>query len=183
MKLIHRINNKISIDKENEIIINSKSKVKHNKIIIKGKKNKIIIDEGANLRGVIIDVRGENCYLYIGKNTIIGQESYITVKEQNKKVIIGKNCMFSRNVKIMGSDGHDILSKNERINFAKDIIIGDKVWLADNVTILKGVEIGNGSVVAINSTVTKKVNEKTIVAGNPAKEIKKEITWSTELNY
>ncbi len=62
-------------------------------------------------------------------------------------------------------------------------MIEDKVWLADNVTVLKGVTIGKGSVVAINSTVTKDVVVQSIVAGNPAKEIKKDISWRKELIY
>ncbi len=183
MKIKYYISNKISLDKGNEITINPNTKIKKNKIVVKGKNNKLFIDEGANLRGVIIDIRGENCVVHIGKNTIIGQDSYITVKERGKKVIIGEECMFSRNVKIMGSDGHDILSQGEKINYAKDIIIEDRVWLADNVTVLKGVRIGEGSVVAINSTVTKKVENKSIVGGNPAKEIKKDISWRKELIY
>ncbi len=183
MKIKDYINNKISIEKENVVEIHKSSKVKKNKIVIKGKNNRVIIGENANLRGVIIDIRGENCLLHIGKNTIIGQDSYITIKEKGKKVIIGQECMLSRNVKIMSSDGHDILSQGKKINYAKDIIIEDKVWLADNVTVLKGVTIGKGSVVAINSTVTKDVIVQSIVAGNPAKEIKKDISWRKELIY
>lgn len=47
----------------------------------------------------------------------------------------------------MTSDGHDIVSDNMRINPAKSIKLEDKVWIADNVTILKGVNIGSHSVV------------------------------------
>ncbi|MBJ6958659.1 acyltransferase, partial [Vibrio cholerae] len=75
-------------------------------------------------------------------------------RESDTTLIIGSECMFSRNVKLMTSDGHDILRDGKRINPAKSIYIGSHVWLADNVTILKGVSIGSGSIVGINSTVT-----------------------------
>ncbi|WP_254789998.1 acyltransferase, partial [Vibrio cholerae] len=92
-------------------------------------------------------------------------------------------CMFSRNVKLMTSDGHDILRDGKRINPAKSIYIGSHVWLADNVTILKGVDIGSGSIIGINSTVTKSIGQYCIAAGNPARKIKDNISWNTTLSY
>lgn len=91
--------------------------------------------------------------------------------------------MFSRNVKIMTSDGHNIVRKNERINQARNIAIGNHVWLADNVTILKGVHIGNDSMVGINSTLTKSIETNVIAVGNPAKVIQNNINWEEKLTY
>jgi virginiamycin A acetyltransferase len=54
-----------------------------------------------------------------------------------------------------------------------DVIIGNDVWIGINVTILSGVTIGDGAIVAANSIVTKNVLPYTIVAGNPAKVLKK----------
>lgn len=51
--------------------------------------------------------------------------------------------------------------------------IGNDVWIGANVTVLSGINIGDGAVIAAGSIVTKDVNPYTIVAGNPAKEIKK----------
>lgn len=91
--------------------------------------------------------------------------------------------MFSRNVKLMTSDGHDILRDGKRINPAKSIYIGSHVWLADNVTILKGVSIGSGSIVGINSTVTHSFSDNSAAAGNPARVIADSITWQEELTF
>lgn len=52
------------------------------------------------------------------------------------------------------------------------VYIGDKVWIGFNVIILKGVDIGEGAVVAAGSVVTKNVPEWTLVGGNPAKVIR-----------
>jgi len=52
------------------------------------------------------------------------------------------------------------------------------VWLADNVTILKGVEVAEGSIVGINSTLTKSISSNVIAVGNPAKVVKDGVNWS-----
>ena len=54
-----------------------------------------------------------------------------------------------------------------------DVTIGNDVWIATNATIMSGVRIGDGAVIAANSVVTKDVPPYTIVAGNPAKQIRK----------
>ena len=55
----------------------------------------------------------------------------------------------------------------------KEVKIGNNVWIGERSMILKGVEIGDGAVVAGASVVTKSVPANTVVAGNPAKIIKK----------
>ena len=52
------------------------------------------------------------------------------------------------------------------------VVIGNNVWMGDKVTILPGVTIGNGSVIAANSVVTKDIPSFSVAAGNPAKIIK-----------
>ncbi|MGZ5209183.1 MAG: acyltransferase, partial [Sulfuricurvum sp.] len=90
---------------------------------------------------------------------------------------IGNNCMLSRNINILTSDGHPIYQNEQRINLAQSILIGNRVWLSDDVTILKGVTIGEGSIVGIHSLVTKSVPVHSISVGVPAKVVKSEIDW------
>jgi len=108
---------------------------------------------------------------------MIGNGCYLSTKEHNTSLIIWNGCGLSRNVKIMTSDGHPIYKNRQRINFSKDIKIENNVWIADNVTILKGTIVGSGSVVGINSTVTKNIEAHSIVVGNPAKVVKRDIVW------
>lgn len=90
-----------------------------------------------------------------------------------KNIQIGNDVVISAGVTIRDSDNHSINGKK----FTKPVIIGDHVWIGINATILKGVKIGNGSVVAAGAVVNKDVAENTLVGGIPAKEIKKNIFW------
>lgn len=183
MSILNYILNKIRMDKNNKLIIDKTSSLKGCSIRIRGENNFIEFKKNVIIRNAKIEIRGENCNLIVGKETSIGENTYISVRENETKIIIGENCMFSRNSKIMTSDGHDILVDGKRINYAKDIIIGNNVWITDNVTILKGVKIGDGAVLAINSTVTKDVPSNSIVAGNPARIIKEGIEWRETLTF
>lgn len=59
-----------------------------------------------------------------------------------------------------------------KTGFAKPIIIGNNVWIGGHSVIIGGVEIGDNSIIASGSVVTKDVPENTIFAGNPAKKLK-----------
>jgi len=106
---------------------------------------------------------------------------------ENEKLKIGKFCSISYNVIIFVGGSHrvDWISTYPFSVFfdeaahipghpqAKgDIIIGNDVWIGEGSTILSGVKIGNGAVVASKSVVTKDVAPYTIVAGNPARPVK-----------
>jgi len=173
---MQKIRNKIKIKGSCSLFISPSAKVISCNISIRGENNMLTIEEGVNLRKCHIEIFGDNCSIVIGKNSIIGHDCYLSAKE-GKSLSIGEECMLSRNVKLMTSDGHFIWENNKIINLGKNIFIKNNVWLADNVTILKGVEIGEKSVVGINSTVTKEIPAHSIVAGNPAKIIKKDIDY------
>lgn len=178
-----RIRNKIRVQSGNTISVGEKTRIRETSISIKGKNNRLVIKRGVKIRKATIEINGINCLIEIGENTLIGHNSYLSARERGIKLIIGQDCGLSRNVKLMTSDGHDIMHSEERINPAKDIRIMDHVWLADGVIILKGVTIGTGSIVGINSVLTKSIGENVIAAGNPAKIIKDEIHYRSELTY
>jgi acetyltransferase-like isoleucine patch superfamily enzyme len=110
----------------------------------------------------------EGGYLEIGSNSRING-CHISCSE---KVVIGQNVRISQYVLIMDNDFHQV-----KDHFAdgvkKPIIIEDDVWIAAKATILKGVRIGKGAVVAAGAVVTKDVAPYTLVAGIPARSIRK----------
>lgn len=117
--------------------------------------------------GFKLSVSGD---LTIGNNTYLMARSSIICR---KETVIGKNCAISWDTTIMDSDLHSINKKNAH----QRVCIGDRVWIGANAKILKGVKIGDGAIIAANSLVTKNVSTKTLVAGNPARVIRKNVDW------
>jgi len=129
------------------------------------------------------------CYIAIApeRTLRIGAESRIShgvVINTWCGLTIGKNVIIGHQVTIMDYDGHPIFlseqdpQRNDTYGGkAKEIIIEDNVWIGFRATILKGVCIGSGSIVAANACVTTDVPPNSIVAGNPAKIIKENISW------
>lgn len=95
------------------------------------------------------------------------------------KIHIGKNVAISENVTIRDSDNHTIIRKNslKHHTTSAPIKICDHVWIGMNVTILKGVTIGEGAIIAAGSLVNKDVPAYTLAGGCPAKVIESNITW------
>lgn len=89
---------------------------------------------------------------------------------------IGNNVAIAENVTIRDDDSHTLLY--DGYVQGKPIEILDNVWIGMNLTILKGVTIGEGLIVVAGSIVTKNVRPNTLVAGAPAKVIKENISWS-----
>jgi len=112
----------------------------------------------------------EEAILAIGNGTRINGASI----HATNKIIIGENCLIAANVTIMDSDGHGVnLDERDKHNTKTlPIIIGNNVWIGINSVILKGISIGNNSVIAAGSVVTKTVPPNTLVGGNPARVIK-----------
>ena len=93
-----------------------------------------------------------------------------------KEVTIGNGVRIGRNVSIRDWNGPHVVINDTYINHAP-VHIGNHVWLCSGCTIMPGVTIGEGSVVAANATVTKNVPPKSFVAGSPAKIVKDNIEW------
>lgn len=91
-----------------------------------------------------------------------------------ESITIGHGVAISSGVTIRDSDNHAI---NDNAVVTAPIVIEDKVWIGLNATILKGVRIGQGSVVAAGAVVTSDVPENTLVGGVPAKILKRDIVW------
>ncbi len=111
----------------------------------------------------------------IGDNSSIGYGTSISVA---KEVTIGKDTLISVNCLIMDSDDHPINPSKRLLKQQVDpeninpVIIGNNVWIGACTAILKGVTIGNNSIVGTHSVVTQNIPANCICAGVPAKIIK-----------
>ncbi len=110
-----------------------------------------------------------NCAVYsesqIGEKTILGYGGIGVVI--HKRVVIGSNCIIGSNVTIGGKSGSENVP-----------IIGNDVFIATGAKILGDLKIGNNCVIGANSVVVRDVPDNCVVAGIPAKIIKKDINMS-----
>lgn len=159
----------------NSIDIGENSRLKYTQITIMGDNNHIIAEDGSKLDGPCKITLEGNSTLYIGRNSGIRGVSFVA-KDAN--ITVGRNCMFSYDVIVRNNDSHKVLDQDGNVtNMAQDIVIGDHVWLCERSTILKGVTIGNNSVIAYGAIVTKDCPPNSIMAGNPARVVKQDINW------
>lgn len=147
-------------------------------ITITGDNNSIVIGANVKLRQANIIIRGTGCIVTIGDRTTFGGIRIINAGELNN-ITIGTDCLFSDHIELWASDTHPIFNEHgELINFEKPISIGNNVWVGSRVIILKGVSIGDGSVIGMGSIVTKDVPKDVVSAGSPNKTIKEKIKWN-----
>lgn len=199
-KIIKGKNNKIKIDKaatlyscifdvignNNEIEIKASSILNNVTFFIRGDNNKIKLGRKVKFsRGGMIWIEDYDCKAIIGEDSTF-EDVHIAVTEPKSKITIGKDCMFAYDIDLRTGDSHSIIdcATNKRLNYAQNIIIGNHVWIASHVSILKGVRISDNSIVATRSVVTKSFYDKNIVIGGvPAKEIKNNINWDRKRTY
>ena len=114
----------------------------------------------------------EGSILIIGKNCLINNNTKI---ETFSRISIGDNTIISEEVFIRDSNNHKIKQSGYKIS--EPITIGNNVWIGMRATILPGVTIGDGSIIAAGAIVTKDVPPRTLVGGCPARVIKENVLW------
>ncbi len=112
-----------------------------------------------------------------------GYMNYDCVIDVFSSVSIGHGVVISERVVIRDSDNHTICEAGSEVenlskSIAAPIAIEDHVWIGMNALILKGVTIGEGSIIAAGSVVNKDVPPHCLVGGVPAKVIKTGVSWS-----
>lgn len=88
------------------------------------------------------------------------------------EIVLGDGCMLANGAYITDSDWHGLYDRINRAPEPTPVVLGDNVWIGDHATVLKGVRIGDNSVVAARSVVTSDVPDNVVVAGNPARVVK-----------
>ena len=105
----------------------------------------------------------------IGRAVLFSPGSRVSASDE---IVIGDGTMLANGVYITDSDWHTIYDRTQRAPEPTPVHIGRNVWLGDHATVLKGVSIGENSVVAARAVVTRDVPANVIVAGNPAKVVR-----------
>ena len=175
-------------------------------IAITGNHNRIEIDSGCDFRNVhfnfnhvdhaiiqigpncqlhnlIVEIsRGTNQFLKIGSKTTIGSMRLMIPNQTG--CIIGEDCMFSSDILIWTGDGHSLLNQDEEclLNQQKYTVqIGNHCWVGWGCALTKNAILPNNTIVGMHSVVSRKfIQENTVIAGNPAKVIKTDVSWNRQ---
>ena len=114
-------------------------------------------------------------YADFGKNISVGEGVFINACchfQDHGGVTIGDGCQIGHNV-VFATLNHELQPERRGVTRPAPIVLGKKVWVGSNATILQGVTIGDNAVVAAGAVVTKDVPANTIVGGVPARVIKR----------
>ena len=166
------------LDKGSKIEIDKLFHVNKNNIVSNKRSSLIRLDKEA-----LLHIKGVASIFY-DADIIVFEKAKLTIGNSfinsnckircHKRITIGDGCAISHDFSVMDSDAHALFGdKNE-----KEVIIGDNVWIGTRVTVLSGVSIGNGAVIAAGSLVNEDVPEKCLVAGVPARVIREDVEWS-----
>jgi len=155
--------------------------VKDCQIEIIGDNHILVVKENVVLTQSILWFEDHNCTISIGAGTTMQRNGHIAVTEPFRKIMIGNDCMFSFSVDIRNGDSHTIYNKadNTRVNWAKDIQIGNHVWLGAYSQVIGGADIGQDSIIGIRSLVNKKIPNSSIAVGIPARAVKSGFSWDS----
>ncbi|MCH6266405.1 sugar O-acetyltransferase [Neobacillus citreus] len=113
-------------------------------------------------------------YTDCGKNITVGKNVFINSGcrfQDQGGITIGDGVLIGHNV-VLATLNHDIDPKKRSTLQPAPIVIGNNVWVGANATVVPGVTIGDGTIIAAGAVVTKDVPENVIVGGVPAKKIK-----------
>ncbi|MGQ8632311.1 acyltransferase [Agrobacterium sp. DKPNP3] len=118
----------------------------------------------------------------VGSHSSFNSTCQVNAHEKST-ILIGVGCLFGQENFISSSDMHSIVDivTGRRINPAKDITLGDRVWVAKSCHILKGASIGSGSILGAGSVLTGKVPDNCLAVGSPARAVREGVTWDHRL--
>lgn len=173
---------KISVIGDNNVIIIGRAThITRTRITLKG--SNLRLELGANCiyyKGIIW-IEDKDGQIIIGEGTSI-QGAMLKATEMKATIRIGRDCIIGDDVEIRTGDLHSIIDMqtNKRINYDENIDIGDHVWIGAHVRVLKGVTIGEHSIVGTDAVVTRSIPSYCMAAGVPARIIRENVSWVTQ---
>ena len=186
----------------NRVYVNpNKSALMNSEIVFQGTGNVLFVEDGTKIDKSRIFFQSSNCVVYLSRSSDI---LYLSLAVgQNSTVFIGRNCYFNGSINILATEWQNIIlgcgsafsfgiwirtadahliydiKSGKRINHSRSILIGDHVWVGQDSLILKGTQIGSGSIIGGDSTISgKRIPSNTLFAGSPAKLIRNGVLWT-----
>ena len=153
--------------------------------------SKIFIDKNCRFSGsnFVLYNHSRSSEIIINENSTF-ENNVDFHSNSGKKIIIGRDCMFSHDILLQAGDGHaifDVRTQQNINSIYKEsdlrknlLVIGEHVWVSAKALILHGTNIGNGSIIGAGSVVKGAFPNNCAVAGNPAQKIKDDVSWSRD---
>jgi tetrahydrodipicolinate N-acetyltransferase len=133
-----------------------------------------------SIYGTVNICRGTRIYVNDGGHLELGNRSYIndcSVVTCFESIKIGAHCSISWNTNILDTNIHELGVQGVARPRSERVSIGDHVWIGTGAIVLPGVTIGDGAVVAAGSVVKSDVPASVVVAGNPARIVREDVSW------
>ncbi len=139
---------------------------------------RIDVEDGCVLGAAYVYALAPGAAIHIGGGTAFNGITHVTAHEP-ATIRVGRGCLFGPDCSLTSSDVHRIfdLKKGTRLNPAGDIVLGDRVWLAARAVVFRNSVIGHDSVVGWASVVKGRFPANVVLAGSPAKVVRKGIRW------
>lgn len=185
------IGKNVKFPKDKSLVIQSDSNVQigdnvnlNGCSIILSQGSEIRIQNKCSLGGVrlFLNIDGK---LDIGEGSTFG--SGIIRSGRNQSMVIGRDCMFSWDIVLLGHDGHMIFDldthtcTNNTLGVRKDgIVVGDHVWVGGEVVILPNSHIGKGSICGYRAVIKGTFPNNCMIGGIPGRILKKDVAWMRE---
>lgn len=170
----------LKLRQENNKKTEAYSRITINTLSYKDRMAKAIVKEFGDNANIIPPFTCDyGCNVKVGDNTVINHSGvFLDTNEIN----IGKHALIGPKSGLYGAiHPFDVEARNEGIEKAKTINIGDGAWLGGKVTVVPGVSIGKHSVIGAGAVVTKDIPDDVVAVGNPCRVIRK-ITEDDKIN-
>ena len=142
-------------------------------------RGRILLGDHVRLSGksslLFLNRPGDLPELDIGNDTFVGHDCTFSIAQ---RVSIGRRCLIAGGVRVSDHDGHPLEADRRYAGEPPDresirpVTLGDDVWVGAGAVIVKGVSVGDRSVIGTRAVVTKDVPPDVVVAGNPARVVK-----------
>lgn len=195
-------NTKITVRKKSKLIIRKNTNIHENCIFTCIDYSEIDIGDECTISKNVLIKSIKKSHIEIGSNSRIDRNGRIrsfsestiifgkcNTFEQNVDITsnsnsifkTGEDCMFSYDINARSNDGHVILYEKNVYERAKNIIIGEHVWLGMRSIILPGANLGSNCIVGAGSLVNKQYTKESLIVGVPGKVIKDNISWDRKV--
>lgn len=164
----------------NHVVLGSSS-VRESGFALFGDGNRVLIGGVGAYQSLSVVCEDSGNEVLIGDGTEVSGLTELIAME-GTRIIVGDGCLFSGRVRARTGDSHSVIDlEGQRINPSEDIVIGNHVWVGQDVTVLKGVTVADSCILGAAAVVTRKFDRPNcVIAGNPAAIVREGIDWRTE---